>query len=418
MTPLRSFAFLAFLMVFSSTGTTRAAAMEETTNLINDPFQSTSCRDAQMYCEQTIAPAIEQDGTLTQFLRDERKEAKRTESWESIVPEERMKQMKVPETLALGTFGVGVGVGVLCVRMRSILTELSSFSFSLTLSLSLSLFFSLDVLTMLYLSPGCCLLFGECALESGERNENRKLGARVLEEAAKSKEKSEQVPEITFLTANAHVCAGRTKYPCDSERVKLFRKASRNGFHSAALTAAEILITRYGGEYADKEGACGSKSATTGEMTFPEANDPADAVVAKSLLKPLLATSLDKKAKTRLKELEKIEETLIGGGKLEPDVAMQMADVVVDIGLKILIGVCVVCVVFKFRETWLVSAAFAFLCKITGASAVRRFYRFLRGDFDASARVNAGRAGSRAEMRAEAKRMAKELYKNGKKKET
>jgi hypothetical protein len=145
MTPLRSFAFLAFLMVFSSTGTTRAA-MEETTNLINDPFQSTSCLDAQMYCEQTITPAIEQDGTLTQFLRDERKEAKRTESWESSVPEERMKQMKVPETLALGTFGVGVGVvgvGVLCVRMRSILTELSSFSFSLTLSLSLS--FSLSM---------------------------------------------------------------------------------------------------------------------------------------------------------------------------------------------------------------------------------------------------------------------------------
>lgn len=395
---------------------TTRAAMEETNNLINDPFQSTSCLDAQMYCEQTITPAIEQDSTLTQFLLDERKEAKRTESWEVVVPEERMKQMKVPETLALGTFGVGVGVGVLCVRMRSSLTELSFFSFSLTLSLSL--FLSLDVLTLLYLSPGCCLLFGECALESGEWNENRKLGARVLEEAAKSKEKSKQVPEITFLTANAHVCAGRTKYPCDSERVKLFRKASRNGFHSAALTAAEILITRYGGEYADKEGACGSKSATTGEMTFPEANDPADAVVAKSLLKPLLATSLDKKAKTRLKELEKIEETLIGGGKLEPDVAMQMADVVVDIGLKILIGVCVVCVVFKFRETWLVSAAFAFLCKITGASAVRRFYRFLRGDFDASARVNAGRAGSRAEMRAEAKRMAKELYKNGKKKET
>ena len=136
-TPLRSFAFLAFLMVFSSTGTTRAA-MEENTNLMNDPFQSTSCSDAQMYCEQTITPAIEQDSTLTHFLLDERKEAKRTQSWESVVPEERMKQMKVPETLALGKFGVGVGVGVLCVRMRSSLTELSSFSFSLTLSLSLS----------------------------------------------------------------------------------------------------------------------------------------------------------------------------------------------------------------------------------------------------------------------------------------
>ena len=143
MTPLRSFAFLALLMVFSSMGTTQSAAMEENTNLINDPFQSTSCLDAQMYCEQTITPAIEQDSTLTQFLLDERKEAKRTQSWESVVPEERMKQMKVPETLALGTFGVGVGVGVLCVRMRSILTELSSFSFSLTLSLSLS--FSLSM---------------------------------------------------------------------------------------------------------------------------------------------------------------------------------------------------------------------------------------------------------------------------------
>jgi|TARA_B110000305_G_scaffold198639_1_gene224918 hypothetical protein len=110
--------FLAFLLLFlfssssSSTGTTRAA-MEET-NLINDPFQSTSCRDAQMYCEQTITPAIEQDSTLKQFLRDERKEAKRTQSWESVVPEERMKQMKVPETLALGKFGVGVGVLLLC----------------------------------------------------------------------------------------------------------------------------------------------------------------------------------------------------------------------------------------------------------------------------------------------------------------
>ena len=196
-TPLRSFAFLAFLMVFSSTGTTRAA-MEENTNLMNDPFQSTSCSDAQMYCEQTITPAIEQDSTLTHFLLDERKEAKRTQSWESVVPEERMKQMKVPETLALGKFGVGVGVGVLCVRMRSSLTELSSFSFSLTLSLSLSLFLSLDVLTLLYLSPGCCLLFGECALESGERNENRKLGARVLKKRRNRRKNRSRCRKLRF----------------------------------------------------------------------------------------------------------------------------------------------------------------------------------------------------------------------------
>ena len=263
---------------------------------------------------------------------------------------------------------------------------------------------------------GCCLLFGECETESGAPNVNRKLAAHMLEESSKMEEKSKQVPEIMFLAANAHVCAERTTYPCDSERVKLFRKAGRNGFHSAALTAAEILITRYGGEYADKEGACGFKDANTGKVTFPESNDPVHAVIAKSLLKPLLATSLDKKAKTRLKELEKIEEKLIGGGKIEPDVAMQMADVVVDVGLKVIIGVVIVFIVFKFRETRYVSAMVAFLGKITGASFVVRSYRFLRGDFEKSVRVNAGRAGNRAEIRAEAKRIAKEMYKNSNKK--
>ena len=263
---------------------------------------------------------------------------------------------------------------------------------------------------------GCCLLFGECETEAGAPTVNRKLAAHMLEEASKMEEKSKQVPEIMFLAANAHVCAERTTYPCDSERVKLFRKAGRNGFHSAALTAAEILITRYGGEYADKEGACGFKDANTGKVTFPESNDPVHAVIAKSLLKPLLATSLDKKAKTRLKELEKIEEKLIGGGKIEPDVAMQMADVVVDVGLKVILGVVIVFIVFKFRETRYVSATVAFLGKITGASFVVRSYRFLRGDFEKSVRVNAGRAGNRAEIRAEAKRIAKEMYKNSNKK--
>ena len=431
MTALRSFAFLAFLMLVffsSSMGTTTARAEEaleeeverdegRSANNLIDPFRSTSCLDAQMYCEQTIAPAVDQDASLGRFLREEREKAERTQSWEAVVPEERMKAMKVPETLALGAF-VDVVV-LLCVLMSSILTDwfILSFIHSFSLSLFLSLSVSLDLLT-LYLLPGCCLLFDECAAEAGVQNENQKLAARMLEEAANSKDKSKQVPEITFLAANAHVCAERTKYPCDSERVKLFRKASRNGFHSAALTAAEILITRYGGEYADKEGACGIKSATTGKVAFPEANDPADAVVAKSLLKPLLATSLDRKAKTRLKELEKIEEKLIGGGKLEPDVAMQMADVVVDIGIKVLLGICAMLVLFKFRETKYVSAMFKFLGKITGVSYVVRFYRFLRGDFEKSVRVNAGRAGSRAEIRAEAKRIAKEMYKKKSKKET
>ena len=51
-----------------------------------------------------------------------------------------------------------------------------------------------------------------------------------------------------------------------------------------------------------------------------------------------------------------------------------------------------VCVVFKFRETRLVSAAIvAFLGKIRRVPrGSGRSYRFLRGDFDASARVQRG----------------------------
>jgi len=162
MTPLRSLiAFLlAFLMLvfFSSssmgTKTTRAEeALEEeverdegrSANNLIDPFRSTSCLDAQMYCEQTIAPAVDQDASLGRFLREERKEAERTQSWEAVVPEERMKAMKVPETLALGAF-VDVVV-LLFILISSILTDwfiLSFFhSFILSFSLSLSLCLSI-----------------------------------------------------------------------------------------------------------------------------------------------------------------------------------------------------------------------------------------------------------------------------------
>jgi hypothetical protein len=166
MTPLRSLiAFLlAFLMLvfFSSssmgTFTTRGAeeeALEDSeverdeegrsANNLIDPFRSTSCLDAQMYCEQTIAPAVDQDASLGRFLREERKEAERTQSWEAVVPEERMKAMKVPETLALGAF-VDVVV-LLFILISSILTDwfiLSFFhSFFLSFSLSLSLCLSI-----------------------------------------------------------------------------------------------------------------------------------------------------------------------------------------------------------------------------------------------------------------------------------
>ena len=65
----------------------------------NDPFRANACLDAELYCEQTIAPAVEQDATLRQFLRDARKDARTMHSWDTIVP----KAMKTPETLAMGT---------------------------------------------------------------------------------------------------------------------------------------------------------------------------------------------------------------------------------------------------------------------------------------------------------------------------
>ena len=67
--------------------------------VVDDPFRANACLDAELYCEQTVAPAVEQDATLRQFLRDARKDARTMHSWDTIVP----KAMKIPVTLAMGT---------------------------------------------------------------------------------------------------------------------------------------------------------------------------------------------------------------------------------------------------------------------------------------------------------------------------
>ena len=66
----------------------------------NDPFRANACLDAELYCTQTIAPAVEQDASLRQFLRDARKDARTMHSWDTIIVP---KAMKTPETLAMGT---------------------------------------------------------------------------------------------------------------------------------------------------------------------------------------------------------------------------------------------------------------------------------------------------------------------------
>ena len=68
--------------------------------VVDDPFRANACLDAELYCKQTIAPAVEQDATLRQFLRDARKDARTMHSWDTIIVP---KAMKTPETLAMGT---------------------------------------------------------------------------------------------------------------------------------------------------------------------------------------------------------------------------------------------------------------------------------------------------------------------------
>jgi hypothetical protein len=195
MAPLRSLiAFLlAFLMLvfFSSssmgTFTTRAEeeALEDSeverdeegrsaNNLLIDPFRSTSCLDAQMYCEQTIAPAVDQDASLGRFLREERKEAERTQSWEAVVPEERMKAMKVPETLALGAF-VDVVV-LLFILISSILTDWVILSFFH--SFFLSLFLSLSVSRFTHIVSFARMLPSFRRVRGGSRRSEREPKAR------------------------------------------------------------------------------------------------------------------------------------------------------------------------------------------------------------------------------------------------
>ena len=186
MTALRSFAFLAFLMLvfFSSSmgTTTRAEALEEEVerdegrsgNNLIDPFRSTSCLDAQMYCEQTIAPAVDQDASLGRFLREERKEAERTQSWEAVVPEERMKAMKVPETLALGAFVDVVVLLLLCILIvSSILTECSFFHTFIH-----SFFFSLSLSRFTYIVSFARMLPSFRRVRGGSRRSEREPKAR------------------------------------------------------------------------------------------------------------------------------------------------------------------------------------------------------------------------------------------------
>ena len=399
MKPLSLFFFFLFFFVTSSSS-------QRLLNNKEDPFKSRACADAELYCKEANR-AVMEEPRLIKYLLETRKAAKVLGNWSEAVGDH--ESMKLAEVLAIG----------------------------------------------------CCLSFGECAKDDvrlsspspsssssswSDENENdeendddddddddlngplmlKKFAAKMFERVGNDDEMAKRTPEITFLAANVHVCAGPSEKSsskiersfCSSKRVKMFTRAARRGFNSAALTAAEILITRFGGEFTDKNGSCGRVSSISSNdnniIEFPDAYDPTDAVVAKSLLKPLLATNdLDRKAKMRLKELEKIEEYLIMKGKQEPDVAMEFASYVVDLGIRIAtILFLIILPAYLFRETKIISSVLQFVAKITGIYYVRRFFMFLRGDFevDKQPRVNAGRAGKRADIRKKAKQIAKEMY--------
>ena len=69
--------------------------------------------------------------------------------------------------------------------------------------------------------------------------------------------------------------------------------------------------------------------------TVTRSGDPADAAVARALLRGLLATTLDGAAAKGLKELQRVEEMRVAGG--EHDAAYEVADALVNSAAKLLV---------------------------------------------------------------------------------
>lgn len=294
---------------------------------------SAACDDARAFCRTAVLRALGEDEKLTRFLDNVRELARRAstpgsaDGYAVAVPDP--SSLKLPELLALG----------------------------------------------------CCLSAGDCADEvtsslPPDADADARIDASISAAAAAAEifalaashpdaARTPAAGATMMLAADAVACSppGAARR-CDDSIVDAFRRAGRAGANEGALRAAEVLIARYAGGLVERRGGCedgwdGSSGGGDGRS-----GDPADAAVARALLKSLLATTLDGAAAKGLKELQRVEEMRVAGG--EHDAAYEVADALVNSAAKLLVFLALVAAPLRLSSSlrerawrWSGCAAFA-----------------------------------------------------------
>lgn len=276
------------------------------------------------------------------------------------------------------------------------------------------------------LALGCCLYSedGACARDVVERESAvmgnasaaaaaKSLGAEFLF-AAGSHAKVSVMPEAVMLAGEARACAppaGATR--CDDTLIEMYKKAGADGVELGIVRAGDALLMRYGAGLATRvqgEEAVEDCAVVTG-------GDTMDAVAARKLFNSLLASNaFDKLAAARLKELGRAEQLWLDpkyGGK--PDRSYILADFLVQMISRMIVGGGVVLVLYIFRRTRCIQWTFRTLIKLTMIEfffgvmrKVSGFIAFLRGPSAKSV------AECRQARRLEAQKAAKEKAKHRK----
>jgi hypothetical protein len=333
---------------------------------------SAACHDARSFCAKTVLRALHEDENLTGFLDNVRKLAKEA-----------------------GTPGSADGYAVAVIDPPSLkLPEM--------------------------LALGCCLSAGACADDVTNSLPPDADADAVIDAAISARTAAAQIlalaathpdvakmPAAAMLGADAAACSppGDAKR-CDDSIIDAFRRAGRAGHDMGSLRAAEVLISRYAGGLVER--GC-DWAGSEGEGA--EAGDPADAAVARALLKNLLATNHDVAAGQRLKELQRVEEMRVKGG--EHDAAYKAADAFVNLASKVLVFVAFVAAplcLSRSARTW------AWRWSGCGGFA-RRFRRELEWLRVVKPRVkNGGRQARRMEQRHGTKKWARDIIREAKRK--
>lgn len=294
---------------------------------------SAACDDARSFCRTAVLRALGEDEKLTRFLDNVRELARRAstpgsaDGYAVAVPDP--SSLKLPELLALG----------------------------------------------------CCLSAGDCADEvtsslPPDADADARIDASISAAAAAAEifalaashpdaARTPAAGATMMLAADAVACSppGAARR-CDDSIVDAFRRAGRAGANEGALRAAEVLIARYAGGLVERRGGCedGWDGSIGGDGD--RSGDPADAAVARALLKGLLATTLDGAAAKGLKELQRVEEMRVAGG--EHDAAYEVADALVNSAAKLLVFLVLVAAPLRLSSSlrerawrWSGCAAFA-----------------------------------------------------------